>query len=229
MAKFDKKAQVYRLRKQGESIGDIAKDVGVSKSTVSLWCRNIKLTRKQEERLKQKVITAGHKGRLLGAQVNKQKRLDAIDTCKKTAKKEIRTLSQRDLTILAAALFWAEGAKTGSRFIFINSDPNMMLCMLRYLVEVEKVDQSRLSVTVQINKVHKARIQKVLQFWSSFLKVPIAQFGTPYYIKVAPKKVYDNYNTYYGIARLAVREGSSLQYKMLGYINALTEDSKKPG
>lgn len=47
MAKSKEKNKALILRQNGESIKDIAKRLKISKSTVSLWCRDIKLTSEQ--------------------------------------------------------------------------------------------------------------------------------------------------------------------------------------
>ncbi len=60
-----------------------------------------------------------------------------------------------------------------------------------------------------------------MNFWSGCLGLSKKQFGKLYYINVTSRKKYDNHNSYCGIARLTVRQGSSLQYKLLGYIKAL--------
>lgn len=44
MANIEKREQAQKLRKKGTSIADIASQVGASKSTVSLWCRDIVLS-----------------------------------------------------------------------------------------------------------------------------------------------------------------------------------------
>ena len=210
-------------------MGFIVRKLDISKSTASQWCRDLTLTKKQTEQLRNNSNKAGHKGRILGALANKQKKIDMVRLYKESGVAEIGKVSGRDLLIAAAALFWAEGSKTGSRFMFVNSDPQMILCVCIYLTKVAEVDASRLRITVQINKIHKPRIEKVLQFWSDFLHIPLGQFGNPYYIDMAPKKVYENYNSYYGIARLRVLGGSRLQYKLLGYIDALKAECRLPG
>ena len=50
MARFKEKNKALLLRKKGESINDIAKKIKVSKSIVSRWCRDIKLTSEQIEK-----------------------------------------------------------------------------------------------------------------------------------------------------------------------------------
>jgi len=44
MAKTQQKLAAIKLRLQGNSIADIARQLQVSKSTVSHWCRDIVLT-----------------------------------------------------------------------------------------------------------------------------------------------------------------------------------------
>ncbi len=223
MAKFEKREAAHMLRKKGKSIGEIAQELGVSKSSVSVWCRDVALTIAQKERLNKNSFTAGNKGRMLGAEMNRQKRINSLRSFEVSGREEIGKLSNRDLTMLATALFWAEGAKTGSRFIFINSDPDMILIMVRYLIEVLKVEPLRISATVQINRVHEYRIDSVRQFWSSILKLPKERFGETYYVEAIPKKKYENHDSYNGILRLRVNNGASLQYKLLGYISALRQ------
>ena len=78
MSKSLKKLQARKLRKNGESIKDIAYKLRVSKGSVSVWCRDIKLSSKQTERLRQKMIKSSHIGRMLGTQANKQKKIAKI-------------------------------------------------------------------------------------------------------------------------------------------------------
>lgn len=53
-AKEKKKAR--KLRRKGKSIKEIKEEVGVSKSSVSVQVRDIKLTKTQKERLSQKGV-----------------------------------------------------------------------------------------------------------------------------------------------------------------------------
>ena len=46
MAKSAQKLQARTLRRQGKSIGEIAKIVGISKDSASHWCRDVALTKK---------------------------------------------------------------------------------------------------------------------------------------------------------------------------------------
>lgn len=75
MAKSLKKLEAQKLRRSGMSIKEIAKRVDIAKSTTSVWCKDVVLTEIQKEKLYKKMVTAGHKGRVMGAESNRQKKL----------------------------------------------------------------------------------------------------------------------------------------------------------
>ncbi len=222
MAKSDIKIKARELRRTGVSILEIARKFGVAKSTVSLWCRDILLSDAQKNNLLQTKSLAVSRGRLLGAETNRLKRVVVIEEGKKWAKSTIVSLSKRDLLIAGIALYWAEGSKTDRRFIFVNSDPAMILLMYKWLKSVFQIEKEAFMPRLSINEIHKPRVHKVLEFWSNLLELPVAQFGNPWYIKAKVHKVYDNYDTYYGILRLGMRDAAPFKYKMLSLISLLS-------
>lgn len=209
------------------SISKIASNLEVSKASASNWCRDIELSKEQKEALNKIKHRGSYIGRMKGAEVNRQKKLSSIKKSQEEAEKELSTVSKKELLILGVGLFWGEGSKSGSRFVFINSDPTMVRVMYIILLRVVGISKDRFSATVQINEIHRPRIDIVLNFWSSLLNLPLSQFGRPYFVKVKPKKKYENHDNYYGILRLKVRRGAELQYKMLAYIDVLK--NKLPG
>lgn len=54
--KRDEKEKAITLRKQGLSVNKIAKEVGVSKSTVSLWVKSVKISDKQKKQLRKRTF-----------------------------------------------------------------------------------------------------------------------------------------------------------------------------
>ena len=221
MAKSFKKLEAQKLRKLGMSVKFISKTLGVSKGSVSVWCSDIKLTKQQTNKLKQNSIAAGHKGRMLGAMVNKQKKITCMKKMKELAENEIKQITKRDLLMLGIGLYWGEGAKTCSRFEIINSDPYVIKTTYKFIVDILKVPESDIRLRIQINKIHEPRIDKVLDFWKHTLNMKSNQIQKPYFINIKPKKIYGNYDLYYGVARLKVIRGSNLAYKMIGYIDTI--------
>lgn len=226
MAKSRERTEARILRTKGHSLKEISNKLDISKSTASLWCRDVILNQKQIHRLEKRSLQKSLKGRLAGALMNKNKRLSVIERFKNDGLNEIATLNDRELTLIATALYWAEGSKTSSRFIFVNSNPDMVCLMFRFLINVLKVPREDIRIGIQINQIHTYRINKVLKFWSKLLDLPISQFDKPYYTKAIPKKVYENMDNYYGIVRLKVLRSSSLQYKILGLIDGVVVNAK---
>lgn len=223
MARFEEKLIARNIRRKGKSIKDIAKKLNIGKSTISIWCRDIKLSNKQLENIYKNGLKKSLLGGLIGAEVNHQKKLNEISTRYKEASQIIGKLSVRDLLIAGVCLYWAEGSKTKGRFIFVNSDPIMIKIIFIFLTEILGVDKNLIKPTVQINLIHQPRIKKVMKFWSNHLNIRLDKFGKSYFVKTVHKKVYENYHNYYGILRLQVLKGSSLQYKMLGFIDVFTK------
>jgi len=223
MARYRDKIKAKSMRKKGESIIVIARKLSVSKSSVSLWCRDIVLTDRQFEKLRKNMGISFKYGQRIAAQVNRQKKLDAIKKADIWGKNIIKKISSKELLLVATALYWGEGSKTDSTstLMFINSDPDMILLMKKFLVNVMKVLPEDIVCGIQINRVHKKRIKKVLNFWKNLLKLRHSQIRKPYFVNTKISKVYENYEDYYGVCRLFVRKSKNLKYKMLGLIKAM--------
>lgn len=99
----------------------------------------------------------------------------------------------------------------------------MILCVKQFLIELG-VKHEDLCCTVQINEVHKPRIKQVLKFWQKLLELSDDQIGNPSFVRTKVQKVYDNYDTYFGICRLKVRRSTYLKYQVLGLIKAMKAD-----
>ena len=66
MAKYELKILARELRSKGESVGNIAKKIGVAKSTASLWVQDITLTKEQVEKIQKRWLKGTMAGRLKG-------------------------------------------------------------------------------------------------------------------------------------------------------------------
>ena len=99
MTKSFPKIAAQNLRRQGYSFKDIALKVSVSKSTVSRWCRGIKLTEKQKNKLFFKKVKGLKQGRIKGILTQKQKRLEKIKNYKIEGEKKIEEISNKEFFV----------------------------------------------------------------------------------------------------------------------------------
>lgn len=223
MSKYEKRLKARSLRKSGESIILIAKKLGVSKSSVSLWCNDITLTPEQIEKLVKNKGVAWSSGKRIGSIVNHQKKVRAIKNAEDEGVKIIGRITKRELMLVATALYWSEGSKSDgtSTFLFVNSDPKMVYFMKKYMKDILKVSDEDIMCRIQINQVHSGRIKTVLNFWQNLLKLEKHQIKKPYFVKTNLNKVYANHDEYFGVCRLFIKRGKDQKYKMLGQIKAL--------
>ncbi len=226
MAKYQQRIKAREMRKEGISILTIAKKLAVTKGSVSLWCRDIILTQEQNERLVKNKGLSYMNGRRMGAETNRKKKIDAIKTADDWGEAQIKSLSKRELLLVSMALYWCEGSKTDSTsgFMFVNSDPEMILIMKKFLISVMQVDPEDIVCCIQINRIHENRIHKVLIFWKKLLELKSSQIRKPYFVNTKVNKVYENYDKYYGVCRLFVRRSKYLKYQTLGLIKAFKKE-----
>jgi len=67
MAKTEEREKAVLFRESGKSIKNISDILGVSKSTVSVWCQGVKLTSIQIKKLHESMVKGSYAGRMKGA------------------------------------------------------------------------------------------------------------------------------------------------------------------
>jgi hypothetical protein len=230
MVKIIEKNKVLQLRKKGNSINEISQKLNVPKSTVSVWCRNIQLTPEQIERLTKKQESGSYKGRMKFLERIRKERIKEVALLRRRGIKEIGKLNKRDLFIAGVVMYWSEGYTYlgGDQVGFTNSDPKMILFILKWLEKICGVSKDNMSLQVKINQIHKNRIKEVEHYWSNITKIPLNQFNKTVLIKSKIKKIYPNHHSHYGTLRVIVHRGTKLRRKINGWIEGLTKGVKTP-
>ncbi|MCR4334497.1 MAG: hypothetical protein NUV47_02080 [Patescibacteria group bacterium] len=226
MAYILKKEKAHILRKQGMSINDIANTLQISKSTTSVWCRNILLNDTQVKKLQEKQKSESSKALLKYYEQHKKERIIQTIYYTDIGKKDVKDLSRRDLYITGLALYWAEGYKKGNEEVgFTNSDPEIIKIMIKWFEKIYQIKLENFILRISINNVHSNRIQKIINYWSSITNVPTSQFTKTSLIKTISKKRYLNHDNYYGTLRIKIRRGTNLRRRILGSISQLKSNS----
>lgn len=170
------KTKALKLRSQGHSIREISSTLGVAKSSVSVWVRDIVLTNEQVQSLKGKGYTnvAIEKRRASRLTSEEQKRRIIIDS----AKKDIVSTSLYELKLMGTMLYWAEGGKTQRTVRFSNGDPKMIQIMMKFFRLVCMVPEHKLRGYIHIHP-HLDHI-KSEEYWSDITGIPVNQFFKTY-------------------------------------------------
>lgn len=221
MAKFVEKLKARQLRRGGESIKVIAKKLKVAPATVSVWCRDILLTREQIRRLEQRRTMAGYAGRLKGAQMQKNRRISLIEKFRKQGYRDLGKLSHRDFFLTGLGIYAGEGYKYKNVAGLTNSDPYIIKFMLRWFKEICQVTNDRFFCQIGINESHLYRVREVEWFWSKLIGIDLKQFWKTSLKKVKSKKVYEHPEEHFGTLAIRIRKSTALEYQILGWLNAL--------
>lgn len=175
-AKDELRGRAQRLRRDGWSVPEIAVEVEVARSTAFRWTRQIALD-PDSERARQR---REHSKRMTDArwQAHRQERDRRHREVHDTARVAVGRLDDRDLLLLAAAIYWSEGSKSKPwrrdyKVVLVNSDPALLAIFLRFLASVG-IDRSLLKYRLSIHE--SADPDTVLGWWVGTLDLSRERF-----------------------------------------------------
>ncbi|MER5477089.1 hypothetical protein ABT026_08910 [Streptomyces sp. NPDC002734] len=162
-AKDDLRERARELRAQGWTYDQIKAELGCSKSSVSLWVRDLP-TPPRKRRTQEEASEIGKRAWEARLQIREAERQQT----KEAARREIGALSERELFIAGVALYWAEGSKDKpyarrERVVFVNSDPGVIRTYLAWL-RLVGTPRERLRFAVMIHE--GADAQAAEAYWA---------------------------------------------------------------
>ena len=215
--KLELKLKAQNLRKRGLSIKKIQKLLNVSISSVSLWVRDIKLTKKQLRKLYLNKRTGSLRGSIVAAMNKKKAREGLTQRLIKEGIRETGRLSKRDQFIAGAAMYFAEGDKGDKNVSFSNSAPGAIKFIVDWFRVVCKVPKNKFRLSIYLHDNLSER--KAKNFWSKLTKIPLAQFRKSYIVKNNPHRLRKIKHTF-GVLRVTV-SNVNLGRKIKGWISGI--------
>ncbi|MFI6700147.1 hypothetical protein ACIBJC_14425 [Streptomyces sp. NPDC050509] len=212
-AKDDLRDQARELRLQGLTYDQIQVELGCSKSSISLWVRDLPKPDRRDAKEQAKLAARKRWDHELAI------RDEARQETKAAATREIGTLSDRELFIAGVALYWAEGTKDKpyarrESLLFINSDPNVITFYLRWL-ELLGVTRERMHFRVSIHE--SADVPEAEKFWADLAGVAPSLFQKATLKKHNPKTVRKNISeAYRGCLIVYVTKSADLYRRVEG-------------
>ena len=167
MTKKAERIQARELRKQGYSLKEIARKLNVAKSSVSIWCRDIKLTDEQKKRMIDR--TDAVRDHAKGARANKLKWRKKREAFQEQGREQARHGDW--LHLAGCMLYWAEGAKKRGVTHFANSDPNMIELFMRFLRESLNVPEHKLRIRILCYLGQGLTQEEIENYWLNLLNL----------------------------------------------------------
>ncbi len=178
-SKVEIKHNAISLRKNGLSYKEIMSRVQVSKSTLSNWCSGLELTSKERENLEGRILVGRDISRAKAKLSHNNKRIERENRVYEEAFKEFNIFKSDDFFFVGIVMYWAEGSKKSKSFQFINSDPEMISLMIKWIEKFLKIPRNTLKYRLFIHEPYMN--ENCEEFWSSTINVSKSQFQKTIY------------------------------------------------
>ena len=165
--KLEEQEKARLMRAANMTLADIAATLGVSKSSVSLWVRDVPFTPSKRRYGPQRRPHPAHTAKLR-----------QIEELNDLGIQRIGTLGEEAFLAAGVALYAGEGAKTDGAVRFANTDPAMIAFFCAWLRRFFDIDESRFRVTVYLHE--GLDLDAAEEHWSNVTGVPRDQFRAPY-------------------------------------------------
>lgn len=220
------KQKVISLRESGKSLQEIAHITHMNKSTISYWCRDVRLSETALKRIRYDGNTKSMQGLLRYSEKKRSERIKRTRTEKQQGAELVGVLSKRDIFMIGLGLYWGEGYKESNGELgFTNSNSGIITFYIKWLQSLG-VSKDDLIFRLTINNLFKKEEKNIKSFWVNKLNVREDQFSKTTTIKTNLKKAsIKNKENYKGILRVKVRRGLALKNKILGAIDYISNIS----
>jgi len=212
----ERKKQATQLRKKGYSYGMINEELGISKSTLSCWFRDMPFTpnKKVIERIKQGPFKSG--------QLRHNQRISSIIKIKKAAQIELGEISKRDLWMLGIGLYIGEGSKAYEIIRISNSDPVVVKLAIEWFKDSCGLADENIIITLHLYPDNDK--QKCVKYWSETIGVSAKKFRKTQVDERINKSNKKSRKLPYGTAHISIVSngnpdfGVNLHRRIMGWI-----------
>lgn len=214
-------ATARRLRLQGKSYNEITRLCNVSKSSLSIWFRDLSLPSASRVRLAARV----REGTLRGL-LERNRRQTALaqqrhQAWRSAAERQVGRCTRRDLWIIGIGLYLGEGTKRGPghEVRFANSDPAIIRCMMRFFREICGVQESKFRLAV--HAYDGMDISAIERYWMQVTGIPNTQVQKTYLgVSRASTHRRSPHRLPFGTAHIKISD-TALFHRIMGWIDGV--------
>lgn len=158
--KTTEKELAISLRREGFSMNEIALRLDVSKSSVSLWTRDVELPSNCKGRLGKKRTVQEYANNGKGAaRVAREKRQTYQDSGAE------RFIAGDKLFMMGCMLYWCEGQKSKNAICFSNADPDVISVFIRFLRDSMAVAEEKIKLRIHAYLNNGILQSEIEEFW----------------------------------------------------------------
>lgn len=215
------KQLAVKFRRKGMSYGLISEQLGVSKSTLSNWLKDLPYTPNEQ------VLSRIRCGQGAYGLRRRQMRIDEISKLKAQGITEVGKISKRDLWMIGLGLWIGEGSKTMEQIRLVNSDPRVVRLFIRWLREICELHDE--NITIAMHLYPDSDELSSMKYWMDITKLPQQQFRKTQIDRRLDKKRQKIGKTPHGTLHITVAsnhnsdKGVRLYRRMMGWVSGVAE------
>lgn len=180
------------------SVRDIEQRLGIARSTLSYWFRDIKLSDFHKKRLDKNWKLALVQARVRASEWHRRQKRLRIESAKQDAESSLVRLDEKNQSILELALamlYLGEGSKASSATALGNTNPLILNFFLSCMEQLYGLDRKKFGYELHLRADQNP--QRTILYWSKVLSVPCGRFSKPA-IDLRTKGR-PTYNDYHGV------------------------------
>ena len=222
------KERATQLRLAGKSYNEIKNTLNLpSKGTLSFWFKDLILTPQAKKLLASNIQKATERGLTDFNRKRSARIIQENDYARQSGFRQIKRLTNRELMLIGAALYWGEGTKyhkeRTAALVFTNSDAVMVRLYMRFIRKIFKISEERIRAGIQIHDNVDEMLAR--QYWAHVMGVPIDRFYITHQASKASLKKRNPRTLPYGTVSIRVHY-RKIFYTVLGMIDGLGRVNK---
>ena len=165
------------------SYSKISQKLGIPKSTLHYWFRNLRWSLRIKKELARKMLFIAKRRLQLLNKAREEKWIKWHERCRKTAMKEFPHIKKNPLFLAGLMLYWGEGDSKieNSNVRLSNTNPEMIKIFSRFLRRICHIPRKKIKIHLFLYPDLKERVSK--QFWSKISGIPKNQFVKTQFIR----------------------------------------------
>lgn len=164
--KQKEKREAIKLRRDGLSYGIIAKQLGVSKSSVHVWTKDVELNLDKLSRLNGNKLNGGRKGNITCAKKARLQRAAWQDEGRNLATKG-------DVNhVMLCMLYWAEGRKSKNTLAVSNTDAALLKIVKGFVDDFFNPQPEEYTIRINCYVNNGLTAKEIEKYWLKTLSLP---------------------------------------------------------
>lgn len=209
----EEKIKAIELRRGGESVRQIAKQLGVSVSSVCAWTSDVVLSDEQQVELYARGnahFLVKKKAAYIAGDVIRARAIEVREKYQEQGRLDAKAMDP--IHMQGCMLYWGEGGKNTNAARLVNTDANLIKHFVTFLRHSYKLDDSVIKLRIRSHSGNGKSLDEIKEYWLDLLQLPPKNITSiSFYYDNRPTKKTKTNRHVYGTCEVAVSRAEIVQ------------------